>query len=135
VPAEVERALRARAGDRCEVPYCEHRTFVQIAHIVPHTRHGSRELANLWLACTMHHTQHDAGRIRIVGHDEQGKPVFVDADGRALRLASQGGAAPGTGPPLGRGPPGEGPESGSRRPPDVVRDRGPSYVARRPGGS
>jgi hypothetical protein len=71
-------------------------------------------------------------KIRIVGHDAKGKPVFVDAGGRALRLASQeGGAARGTGPPP-RGPPGEGPESGSRRPPDVVRDRGPAYVASRP---
>jgi predicted restriction endonuclease len=67
VPVRVRRDVRRRAGDRCEFPGCEERTFLEFAHRRPH-RHGSgREADDLLLQCWLHHPMFDAGRFRVVG--------------------------------------------------------------------
>jgi hypothetical protein len=108
IPAEVERRLRELAEDRCEVPSCTHRVFLQIAHVVRHAQGGSRELDNVWLACTAHHTMFDAGHFRMVGRDEAGRARFLGLDARALGR---------------RAPPGR--DGGA----SAVQDRGLPYAA------
>jgi hypothetical protein len=98
VPAAVERAVRLRADERCEVPACPNRTFLQFAHAEPHRDGGSREADNIVRLCTRHHLLFDAGVIRLAGWDG-GRPSFRDRSGRvldenSLRKAEEIGAAP-----------------------------------------
>jgi hypothetical protein len=98
VPAEVEREIRQIAGDRCEVPFCVHHTFLALCHRTPHADGSPREVADLFLGCTAHHTLYDAGRLRMTGRDASGRAVFVDEHGREIgppRPAGEDGPAPG----------------------------------------
>jgi hypothetical protein len=83
VPAEAKRAVRARAGDQCEVPGCPRRHFLELAHIEAHCDGGDREEENLLLLCHGHHVLFDAGRIRFAGW-EDGRATFSDRAGRRL---------------------------------------------------
>ena len=83
VPAEVKREVRERAGLQCEVPGCGCRMFLQFAHIRWHATGSAREVRDLLLVCTRHHTLLDAGRIRFAGWEE-GKPTFVNSNGEVL---------------------------------------------------
>lgn len=83
IPVAVQRAVRERSGEQCEVPGCPRRTFLEFAHVEPHRVGGSREEANLVRVCGGHHVLIDAGRIRVttaVG----GRPKFHDARRRML---------------------------------------------------
>jgi hypothetical protein len=84
IPAEVRRAVRRRSGDRCEVPGCPRRTFLEFAHVERHCKGGSREERNLVHECDVHHVLMDAGRIRVVGWTDEGRPRFVDHHGRPI---------------------------------------------------
>lgn len=87
VPANVRRAVLERSQDRCEVPGCPHRTFLELAHIHSHTESGSREADNLLRLCHAHHTQFDADCLAFAGwHD--GHPQFRDARGALLTRGS-----------------------------------------------
>jgi hypothetical protein len=94
VPAETDRAVRARTEDRCRFPLCDHSIWVDRAHGVPHREAGSREASNLHLLCSRHHRQFDAGRFRIEGTPED--PRFVMPDGTPIegRVACRSGADP-----------------------------------------
>lgn len=118
VPAAVRRAVLDRSDDRCEVTGCPHRVFLELAHIEPHAGGGSRETDNLVRLCHAHHTQFDAGCIRIArwrsggdgrdGRDGRGaRPVFCNARGVEITAgfavdadagAASGGASPRTDP-------------------------------------
>lgn len=83
IPADARRQVRARSGDRCEVPACGRNVFLEFAHIRPHRAGGSREAADLLRLCHGHHVLLDAGRIRFDGWDDD-RPCFRDAGGRRL---------------------------------------------------
>jgi hypothetical protein len=82
IPAEVQRAVRARAGDKCEIPGCENRIHLEFAHIHPHRDGGGREADDLFLLCGTHHVLFDLGLIHFRGTVAQ--PVFVTAEGHVL---------------------------------------------------
>jgi len=68
VPEELSRAVRARAGARCQ--YCLMHENLQgatfhIEHVIPQCRGGSSDLENLALACPACNL-HKAGRITAI---------------------------------------------------------------------
>jgi hypothetical protein len=64
IPAAVRRAIHARARGGCEVQSCTHRLVgLQFAHRRPHARGSGREVDDIGLLCSRHHTLYDAGRI------------------------------------------------------------------------
>ena len=81
IPIEVRRAVRARAGERCEAPWCTFDTWLDYAHIVPHRLGGSREADNLLLLCGRHHGFVDDGILKV--RVSNGQVEFVDPWGRA----------------------------------------------------
>ena len=103
VPAAVRRAIRVRAGDRCEVPGCSNDVFLELMHVgTSHAERGAREERDLALGCSTHHVLLDAGRLRFLGWTAEGHPRFGNADGTpcgARRDAggSTGGGAAGSG--------------------------------------
>lgn len=82
VPAEVDREVRARSEDRCNVPLCTAAFWVQRSHRVPHREGGSREAGQLDLLCDYHHRLYEAGLLRIDGTADA--PVFTDARGNRI---------------------------------------------------
>ena len=105
VPAEVERALFARAEGECEIPGCEHRRFLQFCHLTPFAVRPGQELEDGFLGCSRHHSMFDAGMIRFVGWDEARRPRFETREDRPLD---------GRSPPVPRKDP---------PPPDAVHER------------
>jgi hypothetical protein len=108
LPAEVARAVMARDGDACAVPFCTNRVFLENSHRVAHAAGGSRERRNLDRICPSHHDLYERGRIRIAGTTES--PVFLHADGTPLdarrpcldpRCGAGPPEAPGEPPPAG----------------------------------
>lgn len=88
IPAQVKRDVRRRAHDRCEVPGCSFGAWVEFMHVAEaHRDGGSREADNLVLGCSTHHVLLDAGVIRFGGWRD-GKPVFLDRNGREIRRGS-----------------------------------------------
>ncbi len=63
VPAQVQRAIYVRANGTCEVPTCDHRLGLELAHRTPHRSGSGREIDDLGLLCRRHHVLYDAGRI------------------------------------------------------------------------
>jgi len=82
VPAEVERAILARQGDRCAVPGCDHSIWMNKAHLHPHRHGGSREADNLLYLCWRHHELLDRGLLLLSGTPDH--PVFASAEGQAV---------------------------------------------------
>jgi hypothetical protein len=82
VPAEVRRNVRARCGDRCAVPGCPNRIWLEDAHRRAHAQGGDREAANIVRLCRFHHDLLDLGRMTIAGSSDD--PVFLDASGRPI---------------------------------------------------
>jgi len=87
VPADVQRVLRARDGDRCALPFCDHAIFLENAHVVAHAKEGDREADNLLRLCAKHHRMLDEGKIRVTGPADA--PQFSDAEGRPLDRRGQ----------------------------------------------
>jgi hypothetical protein len=76
IPADVQRAIRKRAKDRCEIEGCVNDLFLEFAHVsLPHSAGGGREVGDLALLCHRHHTLLDAGEFRLE----------VDAAGKVSR--------------------------------------------------
>jgi hypothetical protein len=108
VAAVTKRTIAGRSDLLCEVPGCG-RVATHRAHVHPHARGSGREARDLWNACAVHHAMYDkAQTLRIVGWTDEGKPVFVFADGRPV-LARPADRRPE------RAPPGGEPGSGKRR--------------------
>jgi hypothetical protein len=82
VPAEVDREVRSRSEDRCNVPLCTAAIWVQRSHRVPHRDGGSREAGQLDLLCDYHHRLYEVGLLRIDGTADA--PVFTDARGNRI---------------------------------------------------
>jgi hypothetical protein len=71
VPAEVDRAVRARSGDVCIVPFCGHALWLERSHRVAYARGGGQEAANLDLLCGVHHELYEEGHP-----GSQGRPML-----------------------------------------------------------
>ena len=94
VPEDVKRDVRARPhGDRCAVPGCDNKIWLDYAHKQPHWDGGSREAWNIHRLCKVHHRLYDEGKLQITGPPDA--PVFHFADGRVV--AGLGPTAPGRG--------------------------------------
>lgn len=63
VPADVRRQIERRSGGVCEVPMCEHRLGLELAHRTPHASGSGREASDLGQLCHRHHVLYDAGEI------------------------------------------------------------------------
>jgi len=55
IPAEVKRGIIKKRGRKCQVGECENHLYLYFCHADPHANGGSREAANLWLGCFIHH--------------------------------------------------------------------------------
>lgn len=111
VPADVERRLLERSGDRCEYGTCSNRVFLANAHHHPHAAGGDRELGNLERLCSAHHLLKDAGAIARIAMNARGPTYRVIATGEVVPPRDRGepraGDAGITGPPeRAQGPPG-----------------------------
>jgi hypothetical protein len=82
VPAEVDREVRRRNDDRCIVPFCDNRIWVEMSHRIAHAVGGSREARNIDQICDGHHDLFGAGLLRITGPPDA--PHFTDRHGRSL---------------------------------------------------
>lgn len=80
VPAEVVRKVVARQGDRCAVPGCDHKIWMNKAHVVAHRHGGSREEGNLVYLCREHHVLLDLGKLELGGTPE--RPTFSTPEQR-----------------------------------------------------
>ena len=78
IPAEVRRAVMERACGHCEFPGCPNGTFLELCHIRGHADAGDREVSNLLLLCSQHHTMLDRGSLRFFERTDRGAS-FVDA--------------------------------------------------------
>jgi len=82
IPSAVRREVSGRTGDRCQVPCCGNRVFVDYAHRRAHALGGDREARNLLRLCRAHHRMLDAGRISARGPSEA--PKFYTPDGMEI---------------------------------------------------
>jgi hypothetical protein len=89
IPVSVRREVYARQGRACAVPFCDNELFLQHAHVIAHAKRGSREVDNILLICTQHHTMFDRGIIRLSGTPKRW--AFVDRLGRLLGEHIRGG--------------------------------------------
>jgi hypothetical protein len=105
--AEVRRELMSRGADRCSVPYCDHRTFLENAHGVAKAAGGDQESANTSRDCAAHHTMVDAGQMTMRGTPQA--PEYETQDGRSLSSRFGSGEAGATANASGEGPAGPGP--------------------------
>jgi hypothetical protein len=81
-PAHVRRVVMLRNGDRCAVPGCCNRMFLEDAHVIARRWYGGQEIVNILRLCTRHHRLFDGRRILLVGPAD--RPIFVDRSGCPL---------------------------------------------------
>lgn len=83
LPSDVERAVRIRAGGRCEVPGCTSRFHIKVHHILLFSAGGTHRLTNLLCVCSVHHALIHNGTLWLEGsrHDEL---RFSFADGTPI---------------------------------------------------
>jgi hypothetical protein len=103
LPTAVARAVRLRDRDRCRVPGCSRRRYVDVHHIVERARGGVHSRKNCLCLCGTHHRMLHERQLVITG-DPEGAIDFFDGAGRRLADArgaddathsgSSGGAAP-----------------------------------------
>jgi hypothetical protein len=82
IPAEVKRRIIRKRGRKCQVHGCSNHLFLNFCHILPHAKGGSREEANLWIGCFLHHWLYDHDLITLSGTAEN--PVFKNANGELI---------------------------------------------------
>lgn len=132
VPAEVDRAIRARTDDRCIVPMCGRTDWLHRSHRVAHAEGGSRESWQLDLLCDHHHALYERGLIRITGPADD--PTVTDARGQRLdvRSTSRAGPVAGSSAPPPRSISGDSPTGTSRKSPPEGTERSASESAASP---
>ncbi|RLB54084.1 MAG: hypothetical protein DRI90_20600 [Deltaproteobacteria bacterium] len=85
IPAPTKRAVRLRDRDRCRVPGCGRRRYVDVHHIEHQGAGGTHARGNCCVLCTTHHGQLHRGQLRVEGdadaelrfYDEAGEPIVV----------------------------------------------------------
>ena len=80
IPAQVKRAVRLRDRDRCRVPGCGRRRYVDVHHIERQRTGGVHSRGNCCELCTTHHRQLHGGQLRVEG-DADAELRFFDEDG------------------------------------------------------
>jgi hypothetical protein len=83
LPASVARAVRLRDRDRCRVPGCSRRRYVDIHHIDERAAGGVHSRRNCLCLCDTHHRMLHERRLVITG-DAEGAIDFRDGSGRPL---------------------------------------------------
>ena len=71
-----------RGADRCSVPFCDNKTFLENAHGVAKAEGGDQESANTSRDCSAHHTMVDSGQMQRRGTPQD--PRYETVDGRSL---------------------------------------------------
>jgi 5-methylcytosine-specific restriction endonuclease McrA len=67
IPPRIRRAVWRRDHGRCQVPGCRGARFLEVHHIVPRSRGGTHDLANLVVLCSAHHGRVHDGSLRLGG--------------------------------------------------------------------
>src|SRR5262245_47651990 len=106
-PGADRRGADIRGVDRCSVPFCDNKTFLENAHGVAKAEGGDQESANTARDCSGHHTMVDSGQMQMRGTPQN--PRYETNDGRSLseRFAppndrpAEKSARPGPDPPSG----------------------------------
>jgi hypothetical protein len=85
--AEVKRELMlrgadVRGADRCSVPFCDNKVFLENAHRKPKALDGDQESPNTARDCVGHHTMVDSGQMQMRGTPQA--PRYETNDGRSL---------------------------------------------------
>ena len=70
LPRSVERAVRLRDRDRCRVPGCSRRRYVDVHHIEERARGGVHSRRNCLCLCDTHHRMLHEGALVIAGDPE-----------------------------------------------------------------
>ena len=83
LPTAVARAVRLRDRDRCRVPGCSRRRYVDVHHIVERARGGVHSRKNCLCLCGTHHRMLHERQLVITG-DPEGAIDFFDGAGRQL---------------------------------------------------
>jgi hypothetical protein len=85
VPAAVDREVRMRSQDRCMVPFCPNKIWVELSHRVARARGGCNEAFVLDDICDTHHVMYHRKLLRIEGPPDA--PIFRTADGVEIGAA------------------------------------------------
>jgi hypothetical protein len=105
LPTAVARAVRLRDRDRCRVPGCTRRRYVDVHHLTERVRGGIHSRKNCLCLCNTHHRMLHERQLVITG-DPEGAIDFFDAAGRKLAqpgghdALTQGGSSSGAAPML-----------------------------------
>jgi hypothetical protein len=83
MPSAVARAVRLRDRDRCRVPGCRRRRYVDVHHLDPRSRGGVHSRKNCLCLCTTHHRMLHEGNLVITG-DPEAAIDFHDGAGAKL---------------------------------------------------
>lgn len=67
IPPRIRRAILRREHGRCCVPGCRASRFLEVHHIVPRSRGGTHDPANLVVLCSAHHGRVHDGSLRLIG--------------------------------------------------------------------
>jgi hypothetical protein len=81
IPPAVRRVVLARAGWRCEVPYCRNRLWLDVHHIHQRSDGGGHDPRGLVCLCDGHHRAVHAGDLGVE-RAENGAIVVSRADGQ-----------------------------------------------------
>lgn len=79
IPEPIRRAVIARDGGRCKVPWCRNHRWIDIHHLRPRAEGGDHSLDNTCLPCEAHHLALHRGLLRIVGTPSSGLEFFDQA--------------------------------------------------------
>ena len=97
VPDRTRRIVEHR-DQKCRVPWCPHKRWLQIHHIIHWTSDGPTETWNLVALCPACHRQHHHGELAITGNaDHPDGLTFTDRNGNTIDPATR--PTKPTGPP------------------------------------
>jgi hypothetical protein len=81
IPPATRRAVMASHHNRCAVPWCTSRLWLDIHHVRPRSAGGDHDHANLIVLCPAHHRSIHEGLLQVVSATGGGW-TFEHADGR-----------------------------------------------------
>ena len=72
IPEPIRRAVIARDGGRCKVPWCRNHRWIDLHHLVARADGGDHSMGNLCLLCEPHHLAFHRGLLLIAGRPDTG---------------------------------------------------------------
>jgi hypothetical protein len=81
VPPAVRRSVLRRDHHRCQVPGCQHATFVDVHHLLARADGGEHHPNNLLTLCAAHHRAVHEGTLVIAGSATERGLLVRHADG------------------------------------------------------